>query len=131
MMVKVFMTHTLHILVIDDDNALRSAIAKHLSGAGYTVMEASNGREGLDLALKHHPALIFLDYQMPDMDGLAVLKELRQDEWGKKAEVIFDTNGYDTAIVYEALASGVHDYVLKADTSLDQILELARKYVSL
>lgn len=125
------MTDTLHILVIDDDTTIRTAMAEHLSEAGYTVKTAENGTEGLAMALEHHPKLIFLDYQMPDIDGLSVLKQLREDEWGARAEVVFDTNGYDTAVVYEALASGVHDYVLKSDTSLSQILELAQKYVSL
>ena len=125
------MSDTLHILVIDDDDSLREAIVKHLTGAGYTVMNAPNGEEGLKLALEHKPKLLFLDYQMPGMDGLEVLRKLREDEWGAKAEVVFDTNGYDTSVVYEALANGVHDYVLKADTSLEQILELARKYVTI
>lgn len=125
------MTDAPHILVIDDDDTIRNGIASHLAEAGYTVKTAPNGTEGLAMALELHPALIFLDYQMPDIDGLSVLKQLREDEWGARAEVIFDTNGYDTAVVYEALASGVHDYVLKSDTSLDQILELAQKYVTI
>jgi len=120
---------TTHILVIDDDDLLRRSLVDKLEGAGYTVSDAASGKAGLKAALELHPQLILLDYQMPEMTGIEVLKALRADEWGKKVEVIFATNFYDMGIVNDALANGVHDYILKADVSLDQIVELARKYV--
>lgn len=119
------------ILVIDDDPLLGRALTDRLTEEGYAVKTAVNGREGLALALDIQPQLILLDYQMPDMDGLEVLKALRADERGKRVEVVFATNTYDTAVINEALGLGVHDYILKADTSLDLIAELARKYVPL
>lgn len=117
------------ILVIDDDPLLGRALTDRLTQEGYAVKTAVNGRDGLALALDIQPQLILLDYQMPDMNGLDVLKALRADERGKRTEVVFATNTYDTVVINEALGLGVHDYILKADTSLDQIAELARKYV--
>lgn len=117
------------VLVIDDDNLLSRSISDSLTQAGYSVEVASKGQEGLTYALEHKPRLIILDYQMPDINGLEVLKALRSDNWGKKVEVIFATNTYDMSVVNAALGLGVHDYVLKADTSLDQITELVRKYI--
>jgi CheY-like chemotaxis protein len=119
------------ILVIDDDPLLGRALTDRLTEEGYAVKTAVNGQDGLAQALDIQPQLILLDYQMPDMDGLQVLKALRADERGKRVEVVFATNTYDTAVINEALGLGVHDYVLKADTSLDLIAELARKYVPL
>ncbi len=119
------------ILVIDDEPLLGRALSERLTEEGYDVKTASGGQEGLALALELQPQLTFLDYKMPDMDGLSVLKALRADERGQKLEVAFATNTYDTVVINEALSLGVHDYILKADISLDLIAELARKYVPL
>lgn len=117
------------VLVIDDDKLLLQSLATRLKHEGYNVETAENGNDGLTYALEHKPGIIILDYQLPDIDGLEVLKSLRADEWGKRVEVIFATNTYDMAVINAALSLDVHDYVLKADTSLDQITELVRKYV--
>lgn len=118
------------ILVVDDDNLLRRSLVDSLKAVGFNVIEASGGKPGLDAALEQHPKLILLDYQMPDMNGAEVLTELRKDEWGKSVEVIIATNIYDVSVVNTVLQQNVHDYVLKADVSLDQIVELAQKYVT-
>ena len=119
-----------HILVIDDDDLLRRSLVESMKKAGYTVEDAKNGKDGLELALAHHPKLIFLDYQMPAPNGVEILTELRKDEWGQGVEVVFATNVYDMAVVNAVLAMGVHDYILKADSSLEQIVDVAKKYVS-
>lgn len=118
------------ILVVDDDDLLRKSLTESLTEAGFTVIDAAGGQAGLTAALEHHPKLILLDYQMPDMNGTEVLTELRNDDWGKTVEVIIATNIYDVAVVNSVLQQNVHDYVLKADVSLDQIVELAKKYVT-
>jgi CheY-like chemotaxis protein len=117
------------ILVVDDDELLCRSLSDNLTNAGYAVEIARDGTSGLDKALTLKPKLIILDYTMPDIDGLEVLKTLRADEWGQKVEVIFATNTYDMGVINVALGLSVHDYVLKVDTSLDQITELVRKYV--
>lgn len=122
---------TATVLVIDDDALLVQSLTDRLTDEGYNIETAKNGRDGLADALEYKPNLIILDYQMPDMNGLEVLKALRQDEWGKKVEVIFATNTYDMAVINEALSLGVHDYILKADTSLDQITDLVTRYAPL
>lgn len=124
------MTEKRLILIIDDDDLLRRTMVDGLVQSGYDVKDARSGREGLEVAFNSHPDLIFLDYQMPEMDGLEVLKALRADEWGQKVEVIFATNIYDPVAVNTSIEYGVHDYVLKADTSLEQLLGLAQKYIT-
>lgn len=119
------------ILVADDDGLLARSLNDALSRTGYEVSVVHDGKAALEKALAVKPELILLDYQMPEMNGLEVLKALRDSEEGKDIEVVFSTNTYDTSVINEALGLGVHDYVLKADISLDQIVELVKKYVPL
>jgi DNA-binding response OmpR family regulator len=65
------------ILVIDDDAAMRTAIAGWLAADGYEVLAAKDGREGMDLFYLHRPALIICDILMPGRDGLETIGALR------------------------------------------------------
>src|SRR5262249_60382733 len=67
------------ILVIDDDATARDLIADYLRQAGFTVITAAGGREGLKRAKEYHPIAITLDVMMPDIDGWTVLAALRGD----------------------------------------------------
>jgi signal transduction histidine kinase/CheY-like chemotaxis protein len=79
------------ILVIDDDATARELIADHLKAAGYSVVAASGGMEGLKRAKEIHPVAITLDVIMPDLDGWAVLAALRQDPVLSEIPVIMVT----------------------------------------
>src|SRR5258705_14019407 len=68
------------LLAIDDTDANRYALVRHLRGAGYVVHEAATGFEGLDLAAAAAPDLIILDVRLPDLSGLEVARRLRADE---------------------------------------------------
>jgi two-component system chemotaxis response regulator CheY len=68
------------ILVIDDSRAMRMIVMRHLRQAGYgeaTFLEASNGREGLEVIRSRGPSLVLSDWNMPEMDGLELLQTLR------------------------------------------------------
>lgn len=84
------------ILVIEavEDNApLRKALHDKFSLEGFSVIDAKDGEEGLTVAMSEHPDLILLDILMPKMDGLTMMKKLRQgDEWGKHVPIIVLTN---------------------------------------
>lgn len=125
------MTQAPTVLVIDDDGLLQKSLSEMLRSRGYVVETASNGEEGLKIALEKKPALILLDYQMPILDGMQTLERLRSDERGKRIEVVFSTNTYDTTVINRALSLGVHDYILKSDSSLEQIADLVGRYVPL
>ncbi len=68
------------LLVIDDTEANRYAVARHLRANGYNVREASTGQAGLDLAFAERPDLVVLDIRLPDISGLEVARVLRTDE---------------------------------------------------
>lgn len=68
------------ILVVDDDPGIRALLGQILEDAGYRVLPATDGKEAIELARRHRPALITMDLMMPGMDGYAAIAHLRQDE---------------------------------------------------
>ncbi len=116
------MTNPQTILVVEDDALLGTALSEKLTRAGFDVTVATDGSEGLHKALELHPRLILLDILMPKTDGIAFLKELRTDAWGKEAQVILLTNVAATETVAEAMELGSFEYFIKADNTLESIL---------
>lgn len=117
-------SHT--VLAIDDDALLLGSVVEALEAAGYTVIQATNGKEGLEVALKHHPDLILTDNLMPILNGVDMIAGLRKDPWGKTAPVIIMTNMYTADMLNQSLQAGATDYIMKSDMSLDKIVELVR-----
>ena len=111
------------ILVVEDEEALRKAMSDKLTREGFKVLEAKDGEEGLETALKEHPDLTLLDIMMPKMDGLTVLSNLREDEWGKTAQVIIMTNLSESEKVSEAVVNGVYEYLVKSDVPLAEVVQ--------
>ena len=79
------------ILVVDDEKKLRELLYMRLSSAGYEVIQARNGEEGVEQAKKHLPDLILMDVMMPRMDGGEAVKCLEEDPATKDIPVIFLT----------------------------------------
>jgi DNA-binding response OmpR family regulator len=67
------------ILVIDDEPRMRRLIARILVGAGHLVHQADNGKDGIGLFHRVHPVLVITDIVMPDMEGIELIRELRQE----------------------------------------------------
>src|SRR3954447_19287939 len=65
------------VLVVEDDETVRTLIAEVLADAGYAVLEADCGRQALLLAYEHVPSIVVMDHLLPDMSGLDVLEQLR------------------------------------------------------
>lgn len=79
------------ILIADDEKSLLSALSEILSAEGFHVIECVNGQEVISKAFAQKPHLLFLDVQMPQKDGIAVLKEVREQggDWGKMSLQFF------------------------------------------
>ena len=118
------------ILIVEDETSLRNALSDKLRLEGFIVLEAKNGEEGLDVALRDHPDLILLDIIMPKMDGLTMLKKLREDVWGKNTKVILLTNLSDNEKVSEALLQGSYDYLVKSDWKIGDVVAKIRARLS-
>lgn len=119
------------ILIAEDDESTLNVLADSFAIAGFIVLSAVNGAAALELALKEHPDIILLDIQMPVMGGLEMLGKLRQDEWGKSAEVILLTNFGDAGKIAEATGKGAYDYLVKSDWKTDDIIEKVKSKLGL
>jgi len=102
---------TPRILVIDDEDKMCWALDRALSYEGYQVITATRGLQGIDLAKKDDFSLIILDLKMPDMDGLEVLKEIKNINPTIPVIMITAHGTIDTAI--EAMKIGATDYITK------------------
>lgn len=115
------------ILVIEDELSLSTALSDKLSREGFFILDAKNGQDGLNSALKNHPDLILLDIVMPVMDGMTMLKKLREDPWGKTVKVIILTNLTDGERVEEAVTHHSYEYLVKSDWKIEDISEKIKK----
>jgi two-component system KDP operon response regulator KdpE len=97
-------------LIIDDEVQIRRLLRVALEGENYQVHEAENGRQGLIEIANRKPAVILLDLGLPDMDGLEVLKRLR--EWSEVPVVVLTVRDDEQEKV-AALDAGAEDYVTK------------------
>ena len=98
------------ILVVDDEAQIRRALGSILSTRGYKAIFASDGSEGLDLAIDQNPDLVILDLAMPGMEGLDVCRELRT--WYTAPVLVLSVRGSDADKI-AALDMGADDYVTK------------------
>ncbi len=80
------------VLIVEDESHVLKMISSKLYHEGLGILEAKNGEEGFKLAAQHHPDVIVSDIVMPKMDGLTMIKKIRQSGWGKSLPVIFVTN---------------------------------------
>lgn len=98
------------ILIIDDEIQIRRLLEINIAANGYRVIEAETGKDGCLLAGSVNPILIILDLGLPDMDGLEVLKKLR--EWYTGPIIILSVRNSEEDIV-QALDNGANDYLTK------------------
>jgi OmpR family response regulator RpaB len=116
------------ILIVEDEAPLRRALEEKFSHAGFDVVTAANGEEGLEIGLDRKPALILLDIIMPRLDGLKMLKALRADKgWGADVPVMVLTNSKEKGDIVAALQEGVTQYLAKADWHIEDIVTRARE----
>ena len=98
------------VLVVDDEPQIRRFLRASLQSHDYTVIEAENGKEGLRVCTVQKPDLLILDLGLPDMDGLEVIKMVR--EWSQIPIIVLSIRSDDVDKI-EALDRGANDYVTK------------------
>jgi two-component system KDP operon response regulator KdpE len=108
-------------LVIDDEIQIRRLLRVCLEGNGYRVEEAATGQEGITLAAQHPPDIVLLDLGLPDMDGVTVLKRLR--EWSRVPVVVLSVREREEDKV-AALDNGADDYVTKPFSTAELLARL-------
>jgi len=115
------------ILFIEDESALQKTFGEILKQEGYEMISALDGEIGLRLAESKKPDLILLDLILPKIHGFDVLKKLKQDEETKNIPVIVLTNLEGIRDVDMALEIGATTYLVKAQYSLEEIVEKIKK----
>jgi DNA-binding response OmpR family regulator len=104
------------VLVVEDEDPIRSLIEGMLGSAGYEVVSTGQSAEALDLARQESPDLVISDISMPEMDGYAVLRALQADPATARVPVIFLTGHRDFTERVRAFRFGVVDYITKPFT---------------
>ena len=105
-------------LVVDDSRAVRMILAKTLKELGFEVREAANGREALEVieAEKTAVTLVLADWNMPEINGLELLKRLRQNPELSSLVVVMVTTETELDQMAAALEAGANEYVMKPFT---------------
>jgi len=101
------------ILIVDDEDNIRTLLHFNLEKAGYEVVEATNGKEALEQVVKEKPALIVLDLMLPILDGLEVCKKLKSEEGTASLPIIMLTAKSDEVDRIIGLELGADDYMTK------------------
>lgn len=115
---------TAHVLVVDDEGAIRYSVSKTLQRVGYTVNEASTGEEALEVMKKERFDVVLTDIRMPGLTGVELLKRIK--EVSPDAIVILMTGYASLGTAVEALRLGAHDYLIKPSSSQDIRQSVAR-----
>jgi len=104
------------VLVADDEKDIRRLITFTLERAGFEIVEASDGKQALEMARQHNPNIILLDVMMPQMDGYEVCRRLRAEPELTNTPVLFLSAKGQNHEIGEGLSAGATDYLVKPFT---------------
>lgn len=99
------------VLIIDDEKELIDYIGKFIEGKGFKVFTAGTGEEGLELYKENKPDCVFLDLHLPQMDGMTVLKKLKEMDLGAKVYLV--TGDESPALRSTGEKLGAKGYIVK------------------
>ncbi|HEV8292940.1 MAG TPA: response regulator [Tepidisphaeraceae bacterium] len=117
------------VLVVEDSSVAREVVMKILEREGYNVVGAGNGLEALDCLHSAIPDLVLLDVMMPEMDGMTLLQEMRDEPQYRELPVILLTALSDEARMKKARELGVREYLVKTRFSYDELVDQVGKHV--
>ncbi len=116
----------MNVLVVDDEVEVVNFFGIFLKRLGLNVEKATCGQEALELFSRHKPEWVFLDIKMPDINGLDLLKQMKEIDTGIKAMMISGRD--DNADQNEARALGASEYLVKP-IDLDEMHKIINKYI--
>jgi CheY-like chemotaxis protein len=115
------------ILIVDDDRDCRRPLVTLLTHENYTIIEANNGLEGLEILKKQKIDLVLLDMIMPGVDGVAFLQAVRKNPRYNDLPVLLVTAQHDPRKLKMCCDLGIQEYMFKGDTPFARMLELIKK----
>ncbi|MDP3042321.1 MAG: response regulator [Candidatus Omnitrophota bacterium] len=116
----------MNVLVVDDEVEVVNFFSIFLRRLGLNVEKATCGQEALELFSRHKPEWVFLDIKMPDINGLDLLKQMKEIDIGIKAMMISGRD--DNSDQDEARALGASEYLIKP-IDLDEMRKIIKKYI--
>lgn len=117
------------ILIVDDQPTIRNMLSDAFTTKGYEVTALSDGKSGLDEALKGGYDAIMLDLKMPEMDGLHVLDKLKKSQEANGPVIVFSSVAYPFAEP-EAIRRGAAGFINKDEVTPDQIIETVTSLIA-
>ncbi|OGF27471.1 hypothetical protein A2331_00730 [Candidatus Falkowbacteria bacterium RIFOXYB2_FULL_34_18] len=121
--------NNIKILLIEDDNFLRRIYVERFSAEGFMVLDADNGKAGLQKAFDEIPNIILLDLMLPDMTGLKILEELKAEKRTKNVPVIMLSNINVDDKIKKAMDLGAKDYLIKIHMTPSEVVDKVREYI--
>jgi DNA-binding response OmpR family regulator len=115
-----------HILIVEDDPAVQTLLAKALTAKGYRITQATDGVKGLTALEEIEPDLIICDIMMPRLDGMTFVKAIKRNAGTRSVPVIFLTAKNDPRSVVEGINVGAKYYVTKP-FALDELISKIEK----
>ena len=117
------------LLVVEDDEVFYTALQIKFEKENYEVEVGKDGEEGLSLALKKHPDIILLDILMPRMNGMELLKKLREDSWGKTVPVVIMTNisTDNDQQINNVIDTQPSYYLIKSNTDIEEVVDKVKE----
>ena len=117
------------ILIVEDEEDVRQALVDRLTREGFKTSQAKDGQEGLNIARRERPDLILLDIVMPKMDGITMLRKLRQNKWGKKVSIILLTNlsATEERIIKGLVQDKPSYYLVKSDWKIEDVVKKVKE----
>lgn len=100
-------------LVVDDSAVIRKVARRILEELNFSIAEAEDGKVALDYCHSSMPDAVLLDWNMPVMDGLEFLSELRKADGGDAPVVVFCTTENDMSHITRAIGAGANEYIMK------------------
>jgi CheY-like chemotaxis protein len=115
------------ILVVEDDVFMVDLLTHELNNAGLDTVVARNGKEGVDKYQESKPDLVLSDLLLPDQKGFDVIRQIRRTPGGPEAKVIILSNLSEEGDIAEGQRLGVNAYLVKANTSLPEIVQKVKE----
>jgi two-component system chemotaxis response regulator CheY len=116
------------ILVVDDSNAVRQSVAFTLEQAGYTVIQAVDGMDGVSKSEAHKPDLIITDVNMPNLDGIGLVRKVRENPANKFLPIIVLTTEAQKTKMDEGKEAGATGWIVKPFDA-DKLLGVVKKVI--
>ena len=107
------------IFLVDDDYFLTATLEKVLNNVGYKNIEIYPSGKGCMKFIRNNPEIVFLDYQMDDMDGIEVLKRIKG--YSEDIQIIFTTSMESVVLAIKSIKLGASDFLLKKDISEKEV----------